>query len=755
MFMEKPISIPIGKPMPVHRSEQRKTFFVRCVLQVLFLFCCHIAVAQRITVGNRSNFIVKGNASVVIKNAGFTNNGTFAPGAGTMKFTGSADTTVSFISGSSNTSFRRVDVQSSSNGIAFKSPVSVTDSVVVSSGHLYSNGNLTLKSTSALTATVAELPVDGSGNATATVEGKVTIERYIAAVKSWRLLAAPVSSANAPTISESWQEGVTTASGTPNPNPGYGTHITGGTVANGFDQGVTSNPSIKYYNNAGNYWTGIPASPGTLAPISSYPAYFLFVRGDRGINLMQGSAATPTNTVLRMKGQLKSGTQTVNISAANYTVVGNPYTASIDFHSITKNNVGDKVYIWDPKMSGTYGLGAYVTLSWNNGAGHYDATSSVSQVSQYIESGQAFVVTSADKINPGTLTIKESDKKKVGTGSVFSFIASPEQSTRVDLFSIAADHSASLVDGVLSTYADENSNAVDAEDAIKIPGSGETVSILQSGIRLSLERHRTITTADTMFLHISQMRTGDYSFGINIAGLSYAGLTAILRDQYLPANDLMPLNTDGSTNVFFTVNSNPASYAPDRFRIEFRPADILAVNFKTITAYKENENIAVQWHVENESDLQYYEAEKSLNGTAFTKMETVAKANTAGNYKVIDNAPQNGNNYYRVRSVNTDGSYSYSRVVKVNLSAVNSIDIFPNPSAGNHIHLQFRNAAAGTYSLRVLNATGAVLFKQTVSVSGSSASVSVMPERTLAAGLYHLEIVTPDGNTETKKLIIQ
>ncbi|HNP53579.1 MAG TPA: hypothetical protein PKK69_03135, partial [Ferruginibacter sp.] len=139
-----------------------------------------------------------------------------------------------------------------SNDVSLNSVDSITGTLTIATGKTFTtNDNLTLRSTANGTARLAALPVDGSGNATAFINGSVNIERYIPARKAWRLLSVPIANGIDVTINDAWQEGASAASfGPTDPNPGYGVHITGGTTANGFDQSLTNSPSMKVYNTA-------------------------------------------------------------------------------------------------------------------------------------------------------------------------------------------------------------------------------------------------------------------------------------------------------------------------------------------------------------------------------------------------------------------------------------------------------------------------------------------------------------------------
>ena len=95
--------------------------------------------------------------------------------------------------------------------------------------------------------------------------------------------------------------------------------------------------------------------------------------------------------------------------------------------------------------------------------------------------------------------------------------------------------------------------------------------------------------------------------------------------------------------------------------------------------------IMVEWHTTQEENASYFEVEKSTDARHF---KTIGKVSAAGNsasllcYSHIDNSlsASGGIIYYRLRSVDADGSFSYSRAVSVKIpdNGVMS-SVYPNP----------------------------------------------------------------------------
>ena len=205
-----------------------------------------------------------------------------------------------------------------------------------------------------------------------------------------------------------------------------------------------------------------------------------------------------------------------------------------------------------------------------------------------------------------------------------------------------------MIDGLLINYDDSYSNSVDDMDAIKSTNTSENLSIKTANTLLVIERRHSIVQKDTIFLNLANTKVQKYRFEFTADQLGRQGLTGFLEDNYLHTST--PLNLNGSTVVNFTIENMPGSYAPDRFRIVFRPALVLPLSFTSVKAYPKNKAIAVEWKVENESNLKQYDVEKSVDGNDYA----IAKYSCSHAYAALSNYhwlmlhPLEGYNYYRI-----------------------------------------------------------------------------------------------------------
>ncbi|MFT3682113.1 MAG: GEVED domain-containing protein [Ferruginibacter sp.] len=658
------------------------------------------------------------------------------------------------------------------DSVVLLSNITVTREIGFTSGTFsLRNRDVTLVSNSSRTADVAPITNTSNVNIRYAGTGKFVVQRYVpnpTGTRSWRLLTAPVQAATAPTISEAWQEGVSNPDKTSpnansnayNPWPGYGTHITGpaGTydAANGFDQG-TNSASILYASPSG--WLS-PAST-TSTKVTDQQAWMLFVRGDRSF-VIGGQYVPSQNTILEPKGRINVGNVTVHANAGKI-VMGNPYASAISLLNIDvagsagKNNT---YYQWDPKMFTSYTQpGKWVTFT-GIGNSFVQTTSESNYASDgTVESGQAFVL---DMPAAGNVIFHESDKKALSSSLIglSSGTAARPGSNQYGLFrsDIYAGNEGkfTLTDGVLNIYNSAYDNKADAADAKKLINfnTKESLSILRDSMKIAIEKRMDITTADTIFFTMSKFNELPYQFKFDASGFN-TGMQAWLEDNY--TGKRTELSTMGASVVDFNITSDAASKAADRFRVVFKNPNgfTLPVSFTNVKAWPKNNNVAVQWNVENELNIQQYEIERSADGQHFTKAG-VTTATGSNTYNWVDESATSGYNYYRIVSRETNGKIQYSQVVKVNMGAVKgNISVYPNPVTDGIIKLKFSNMEQGDYSVKLLNTLGQTIITAEVNNSSNNTLKEINVQGKIAKGIYHLEINKNDMEKTTVNVIVE
>lgn len=266
---------------------------------------------------------------------------------------------------------------------------------------------------------------------------------------------------------------------------------------------------------------------------------------------------------------------------------------------------------------------------------------------------------------------------------------------------------------------------------------------------MMFERHGTIVDSDTVFVNMTNMRQQSYRFKLLVENMAKPGLSAWLIDNYLNTSTPVDLVAGGYYN--FEVNSSAGSSASNRFMIVFKQATVVPVKIVSIDAERNaDETIAVNWKVENETNIARYELERSENGRVFsTIVNNVAALHNNGGraaYTRLDNQPLANDNFYRIKAVSINGRVDYSAIVKVSADKQPaSITVNPNPVINRQMSVYFVKQAPGTYQLDFTAVNGQLISSSQVVVQGRNLVKQIYLKNDLAAGTYNLRITGP-GN---------
>lgn len=443
--------------------------------------------------------------------------------------------------------------------------VSVSDSLTVT-GALTTNANLTLTSTSNGTARVAE----SSGS----INGLVTVQRYIPAKRAFRFLTSPVTTSTS--IKANWQEG--SNSSTNNPNAGYGIQITGNVIdqTNGFDGTITGSPSVFTYGPTQS-WASLTNT--NVLTLNAGTGYRVFVRGSRSTNLTSNTP-TATNTILRSTGTLKTSTVILNIGSTpalasgngEFTLIGNPYMSPINWNTIGKTNVSGTYYIWDPTLTGTNGRGAYVSY---NGTTNNNVSSFVSQ---HIQSSQAFFVENS-AASP-VLTFNESDKTATSTASFREVSNSPKLS--VQLFMPNMQGIGTSADGAVVVFNNSFSKSKTYEDAAKFTNLDENLAIKVGASLVSIEGRPEITETDTIFLQTWQVNPNVYTLQFDLSKFETQSINNVFVEDVV-LKKKYTLSLSGTSIVPYEVTTDVSTQITNRFHIVFEVAKAIPITNLKVT----------------------------------------------------------------------------------------------------------------------------------------------------------------------------
>jgi hypothetical protein len=689
------------------------------------------------------------NANTIKVGGALSNSGVFIVANGTVELNGTAAQTIpaSVFTGNN---VKGLTINNTA-GVTLAGSLDLTDVLTVSNGSLDAGGFLTLKSTSTATARIAPI----TSLAPSPITGVVNAERYVPGRRKYRLVTSPVTTSAESVLAQGQEElsiwGNWQNFGN-NTSANAGNFITGGSSADGFDT-QTPNASLFTYDDVNRKYVGYTSANGKntkYTPLKAGIAYYMFVYGDRRNTI---TTSNPNSTVLTARGTVLTGDQAYHTTSTipltgvvgRYTMLGNPFASPIDWATIPKTNLANTYWGWDPNLSGT---GGYVTVSTLGEITITSPMSGVTGINQYIQSGQAFFVKTT-AASP-TMTIREQDKVSNFNGSVFRTEGAPLTLIAANL-QYTSGASRLLADGVVAVFDDNFSNSIGSEDASKMENTTEGLSISASGELLSIEGRRMPQLNDTIRLATARLTKPQYTLQLFTKEMGALTVAPFLYDSY--QDTLVPILTTDTTRFDFSVNAAlPASTDPNRFKIVFRKMVMLPVRFVSVKAEKKEEAVNVQWMVADESGIAQYDIERSDDGLNFRKAGEVAAGNNS-HYNWLDTAPNTGNNYYRIRAVESGGNTILSNTVVVKMTGTaKAISVIPNPVTDAQIHLYLEVQERGVYTITLHDRGGRLVLQKTMQHPGGRARATI-DASSMARGMYYLSVTIKD-NKYTEQVLI-
>ncbi|MFY7899339.1 MAG: T9SS type A sorting domain-containing protein, partial [Chitinophagaceae bacterium] len=194
-----------------------------------------------------------------------------------------------------------------------------------------------------------------------------------------------------------------------------------------------------------------------------------------------------------------------------------------------------------------------------------------------------------------------------------------------------------------------------------------------------------------------------------------------------------------------TAPFNNNTYYIDNFYFS-SSTNVLPVDFKAFTATKANNSVQLVWEVANEVNVSGYSVERSVNGTNFAAIGFV-NASSKNSYSFTDANAVSGTNYYRIKSVDKDGSVKYSSTKSVNNNGNKAeYAIYPNPASNE---LVLKNLV-GSNSVSIIDVAGKVVLNR-VNVTNNNATINIT---SISKGLYTV-VINNGKENNTFKLVIE
>lgn len=232
----------------------------------------------------------------------------------------------------------------------------------------------------------------------------------------------------------------------------------------------------------------------------------------------------------------------------------------------------------------------------------------------------------------------------------------------------------------------------------------------------------------------------------------------------IPGEGTYTVNT---TTGVITFTPDPAVTTPVTSTIKYTITDTnnLTSNQATITvintplpvtltvfkATKEGKIARLNWETTEETNSDHFEIQHSISGKDWNKIGTVdshGDSKVRNVYSYTDTNPANGENLYRLKMIDRDATFAYSRIQSLKFDGQNgpAISIYPNPST-DKVFIQDADLSQ-VKLVSILDMNGHAVFSSN-KISADGISVSK-----LISGTYILHITNINGSVSNHKIVV-
>jgi trimeric autotransporter adhesin len=225
-------------------------------------------------------------------------------------------------------------------------------------------------------------------------------------------------------------------------------------------------------------------------------------------------------------------------------------------------------------------------------------------------------------------------------------------------------------------------------------------------------------------------------------GASMVNSTTVISPQYAEAfgSNYVLQGDISSFSTFYLGNPSQTTL----------PAQLL-----TFTARLENDNSSLlQWKTTNEVKTSQFFIERSVDGTNFIgigKVSAAGAANVETAYSYIDadaGVQSTSILYYRLRIIDINGQYSYSKVVSIILTRNINVFLYPNPTK-HSLNIQINGTVSNPVWIQVSDLNGRIIYSEKRNVVQST--TVTLDVKQWKAQMYVLKIVNSKNEIITSQ----
>ncbi|MBE9464053.1 ice-binding family protein [Dyadobacter subterraneus] len=180
----------------------------------------------------------------------------------------------------------------------------------------------------------------------------------------------------------------------------------------------------------------------------------------------------------------------------------------------------------------------------------------------------------------------------------------------------------------------------------------------------------------------------------------------------------------------------------------------LPVTLTSFTAKKgELQTTLLKWTTTAETNSDRFEIQRSNNGKVWNPIATIfakGESTTLSSYQYSDTKPENGTNLYRLKMIDKDETFAYSRIQSTEFKMLAKTVLYPNPAI-DYLTLHVDDISM-IQRIQISNILGVNVYDISKAASNLSDKVDV---KNFPSGMYIVRITNNTGNIAATKIIKQ
>ncbi|GLU54284.1 hypothetical protein Dfri01_37450 [Dyadobacter frigoris] len=178
------------------------------------------------------------------------------------------------------------------------------------------------------------------------------------------------------------------------------------------------------------------------------------------------------------------------------------------------------------------------------------------------------------------------------------------------------------------------------------------------------------------------------------------------------------------------------------------PLPIEVAGFQATSVSK---GIDLSWKVLSEKNGEGFEIIR-FNDSKLNASQTIGKValteQRIGDYHFLDENPESGINYYQLKQIDYDGTFTKSRIISAKFDLLSEAFVSPNPAV-DFVNVQFTSKTSGSSGIELYNMAGIKLSTSNINITQGQNSYRINVGK-LGQGYYFVKVLHGDQNAHLR-----